>query len=97
MEDKHLTLSGTVSPQTPSDPTMMYKRLTLANLRLWDALPDDTTGVIDHCGRFKLHRLHHIANTDLQGQRHHVCSRGGGDLLYGNTWKEKKKGLHIGA
>lgn len=59
----------------------VMSRLTLAELCLWDSLPDDATGVIHHGGGLKLHGLHHIPHPDLQRQRHHDWHYGTVPLL----------------
>lgn len=41
------------------------RELTLAELCLWDPLPDHTAGIVHHGGGLKLHGLHHVPHADL--------------------------------
>lgn len=45
--------------------------LTLSHLCLGHPLPDHAAGVVHHGGGLELHRLHHIADADLQREGNH--------------------------
>lgn len=56
------------NPTISSDEVRSKKKereLTLAKLCLWDSLPDDATGIVDHGGGLKLHSFHYIPHTNL--------------------------------
>lgn len=51
--------------------THPHRGLTLSHLRLRHPLTDHAAGVVHHGGGLELHRLHHIANADLQREGNH--------------------------
>lgn len=58
-------------PRWPWHGSQSHHGLTLSYLCLRHPLTDHPAGVVHHGGGLKLHRLHHIANADLQREGNH--------------------------
>lgn len=58
-------------PRQPWHGSQSHHGLTLSYLCLRHPLTDHPAGVVHHGGGLKLHRLHHIADADLQREGNH--------------------------
>ena len=58
-------------PGWPWHGSQPHRGLTLSHLGLGHPLTDHPAGVVHHGGGLELHRLHHIADADLQREGNH--------------------------